>query len=298
MHTLAEPRDGRLAATFVSDHQIQDVMNDSLVGKIMNRVFADFVMPSRLHEYRGLLQGALDAGYVITSIEQFWRSKAGPGPTPSNPFLILRHDVDTDPGTARKMFLIERDLSVVSSYYFRLSTIDARLMSEILDHGGEASYHYEELATVAKRRRPRDTASALALVPEAQDLFAKDIEWFRSETGALAQIVASHGDFVNRRLGVPNWVLLGDPSFRASAGVELETYDNALLDRFSSPIFRHAVPALLGRGDPADAIASHAVGPGPGSSAPLAHRSTYQRHGRPQAVVRRRRVPIARVTKG
>ena len=137
-----------------SSRTTKDVMNDSLVGKIMNRVFADFVMPSRLHEYRGLLQGALDAGYVITSIEQFWRSKAGPGPTPSNPFLILRHDVDTDPGTARKMFLIERDLSVVSSYYFRLSTIDARLMSEILDHGGEASYHYEELATVAKRRRP------------------------------------------------------------------------------------------------------------------------------------------------
>jgi hypothetical protein len=43
------------------------------------------------------------------------------------------------------------------------------------------------------------------------------------------RIVASHGDFVNRRFGIPNSVILADPDFRKHVGVDLETYDDALL---------------------------------------------------------------------
>lgn len=64
---------------------------------------------------------------------------------------MQRHDIDTDVGGARAFFEIEKALGIRASYYFRLSTIDRDLMREINSYGSEVGYHYEELATHAKR---------------------------------------------------------------------------------------------------------------------------------------------------
>jgi hypothetical protein len=77
--------------------------------------------------------------------------------------LVHRHDIDSDLRTARKMFALEVKHGVQASYYFRLSTLDYGFMRDIEAAGGEASYHYEEVATYAKRHRlrpPRRCASA------------------------------------------------------------------------------------------------------------------------------------------
>jgi hypothetical protein len=205
--------------------------------QVWNRCYGDFLMPSRLPAYRALLETALGAGYTIVSVEGAWASIRAGRLDPAGRTLVLRHDIDTGPATAGAMWRIEQELGVSSSYYFRLSTLDLDLMAEIAAAGSEASYHYEELATVAKRHRPRTAADAVHLVPEAQDLFRRNLERLRGRTGLAFRTVASHGDFVNRKLGLLNWTILQEPAFRAAVGIDLETYDAAFMDHVTS---RHA----------------------------------------------------------
>lgn len=81
---------------------------------------------------------------------------------PDAKVFVHRHDIDTDVGGARAFFEIEKALGIRASYYFRLSTIDRDLMREINSYGSEVGYHYEELATHAKRYGLNTPAAALA----------------------------------------------------------------------------------------------------------------------------------------
>lgn len=201
---------------------------------VWHRVYADFAMPSRLGAYQRLLEAALDAGYAIVSIEWLWdRIRAGTLDLNAR-YLVLRHDVDTDPGTGRAMWAIERSVGANGSYFFRLSTVDLELISEIGQSGGQVGYHYEELASIAKERRLRTRAEALAHLPEAMERFARNLERLRLRTGQSMRVAAAHGDFVNRSLGVPNWALLTDLDFRIEVGIDLEAYDAAFMDHVSS----------------------------------------------------------------
>ena len=99
--------------------------------------------------------------------------------------MVLRHDVDTDPGTAAAMWDIDRGLAVESSYFFRLSTLAPALMADIAAGGSEASYHYEELSSVAKRRRLRNRSDALRALPEARERFSENFQKLRVVTRGL-----------------------------------------------------------------------------------------------------------------
>jgi len=226
----------------------------TILARARDRTYSDFLMGSRLDLYRGMLESALGAGYRILSIEQAWRLIEDERFDPARRHLVLRHDVDTDPGTAAAMWEIERALGIMSSYYFRLSTLDPSLMARIGADGGEASYHYEELATVAKRRGLRSRTVVEAHIPEARARFAQNLARIRASTGLPLRVVASHGDFVNRRLGIPNWVILDDPAFRKEVGIDLEAYDRALLDRLTIQHSDVPYPRYWEPGDPADAI--------------------------------------------
>lgn len=204
---------------------------------IWNRVYGDFLMPSRLDQYRRLLQSALTAGYSVVSVERFWQSIVSGAVNPLRRYLVLRHDIDIGPHTAGAMWRMEQAMGVEGSYYFRLSTLDTNLMRAIDDAGSQASYHYEELASVIKRHRLRTREDALTHMPEAQDRFRKNLARLRARTGLPMRVVAAHGDFVNRHLGLMNWAILADQEFRRDVGVELEAYDDAFMHHVSS---RHA----------------------------------------------------------
>jgi hypothetical protein len=205
----------------------------SSVRTVGHRIYADFLMPSRLGVYGALLRSLREAGYSVVAVESFWERTTSGSPL-DGPFAVLRHDVDTDPATARAMWEIEQEVGVQGSYFFRLSTVDLPLIREIAASGSAVSYHYEELATVAKRRRIRTADEAARCIPEAQAEFLRNIRDLRAATGLPMHVVASHGDFVNRRLGVPNWVILDDPAFRRAAGITLETYDEQAMEHVTS----------------------------------------------------------------
>jgi hypothetical protein len=224
-----------------------------ILHTISDRIYADFLMPSRLSEYGRMLETALEHGYRIMSVEHFWDLAKG-SPMDDSRRFILRHDIDTDPRTAAAMWRIEQSLGIESSYYFRLSTLDRALARSIGEGGSQVSYHYEELATIAKRRGLRDPDRALAHLPEAQDLFAGNIARLRAETGFPMRVVASHGDFVNRIIGVPNWRILEDRAFRDEVGVDLEVYDQAVMQLVSSRHSDTLHPTYWRTGDPVDAV--------------------------------------------
>lgn len=221
---------------------------------VRDRLVADFFMASRLDAYEDLLRHALEHHYAIVPIERYWDSVTAGTGVPGQRYLLLRHDIDTDPGTAGMMWQIEHELQVRGSYFFRLSTLDIGLMQAIAARGGEASYHYEELATVAKARRPRTAAAAEALLPEARELFAANLERLRAMTGLPMSVVASHGDFLNRRLGVKNTTVLADMSFRNEMMISLETYDVPFLDTVTSYHRDLLYPDQWMHGDPYAAI--------------------------------------------
>jgi hypothetical protein len=223
--------------------------------KLLNRLYADYLMPSRMAEYEALLRKAAQAGYRQLSVRAFYREvHAGEDP---GKVLVHRHDIDSDLRTARKMFDLEVKHGIRASYYFRLSTLDYGFMREIEAAGGEASYHYEEVATYAKRHRLRCGDSVRERFPEIREMFVRNFTRIREQLGMQMATVASHGDFANRRLKVINHELLRDEQLRLRCGIECESYDTELLRHFDLYISDRPYPVYYYPISPFAALGQH-----------------------------------------
>ena len=219
---------------------------------VLNRLYGDYLMPSRMADYEALLGAAQDAGYRQLSVRDF----LAPPATGRAPTLVHRHDIDSDVRTAAKMFHLEARHGVGASYYFRLSTLDYGLMREIEAYGSEASYHFEEVADYAKRHSIKDPALIRERFPSIRAEFRQNLARIEQALGKKLVTVASHGDFANRRLQVINNEILRDVAFRRRCGISCETYDPELLAQFdlyisdrAHPVYFHpmAPRAALGR---------------------------------------------------
>jgi len=208
---------------------------------VVQRLYSDYLMPSRLQEYDALLQAARDAGYRQQSLRDFVRPRAA---VLREPTLVHRHDIDSDVRTAAKMFAIEARHGITSSFYFRLSTLDYGLMREIEAYGSEASYHFEEVADFAKRHHLKDADAVRRRFPEIRSAFLANLGTIESTLGIKLRTVASHGDFANRRLKIINNEILLDPAFRAQCGILCEAYDADLLAQFDKYISDRPPPVL------------------------------------------------------
>ncbi|WP_296944862.1 hypothetical protein [uncultured Massilia sp.] len=224
---------------------------------LLNRLYSDYLMPSRLREYEALLAAARQAGYRQLSVRDFYRAVRDTDGQ-AGKVLVHRHDIDSDVRTARKMFALERKHGVGASYYFRLSTLDYGFMRDIEAAGSEASYHYEEVATFAKRHRLRRGDDVRARFPEIRELFVRNFTRIREQLGLPMTTVASHGDFANRRLQVINHELLRDPELRRRCGIECESYDNELLRHFDLYISDRPYPVYYTPLSPFEALGRHA----------------------------------------
>ncbi|MFT3800666.1 MAG: hypothetical protein QM766_05540 [Burkholderiaceae bacterium] len=212
-------------------------------------------MPTRLPEYRRLLTTALDHGYRVISVEEWARLLDQP-PGPSiGKLMVMRHDVDTDAALTIKWSEIERDAGVGASYFYRQTTMDGRVIEAVMRAGFHVSYHFEEIAEVAKERRLGSEQAIRQHMPEMQQRFARNLDAMRARFGLDGRIVCSHGDWMNRRLGVRNLELLRDPAFRQQAGVDYETYDEALMTPLNGYYTDSQPPSYWRRsGSPFDAI--------------------------------------------
>lgn len=230
------------------------------MNAILNRVYADYLMPSRLGEYEALVREVAAAGYAQLSVRDFFRQAYGKAGAPVQPMgrtFVHRHDIDSDLRTARKMFAIESRHGVRASYYFRLCTLDYGFMREIEAAGSEASYHYEEVADFAKRHRLRSADAVRQRFPEIRELFARNVGQIIGRLGMPLTTVASHGDFANRRLKVINHELLRDEALRRRCGIECESYDAELLRCFDIYISDRKHPVYYYPLSPFDALGKY-----------------------------------------
>jgi len=223
---------------------------------MLDRLYCDYLMPSQLATYEEAVRAAGKAGYTQTSVRGYF-DLIRDGRGPAGKVLVHRHDIDTDLRTTRKLFDIEKKHGIRSSFYFRLSTLDVGLMREIEEYGSEASYHYEELATYAKKNRIRDTATLRSRMAQIRADFVANFSGIEQQLGRKMRTVASHGDFANRRLKLNNTEILDDPTLRTLCGIECEAYDRALLDHIDIYIADRPAPQYYYPVSPIDAIRVH-----------------------------------------
>jgi hypothetical protein len=176
------------------------------------------------------------------------------GRTLPDKIIVHRHDIDTDLRTTRKLFESEKKHDIKSSFYFRLSTLDIDLMREIEEYGSEASYHYEELATYAKKNKIKDAAALRDRLPEIRTDFIANFCSIEQRFGRKMRTVAGHGDFANRKLKVNNTEILADPQLRQRCGIEVETYDRTLMENIDIYITDRPPPQFYYPSSPLDAL--------------------------------------------
>lgn len=194
---------------------------------LKERIVEDYFKKSRLPEYKKTLQIAKDQGYQMVGVLDFARL-VKTGGLKGKKIYINRHDIDTSPKVAAEMFAIERGIfgeTGSASYYFRETTIDIQLIHELDAYGYETGYHYEELATYAKKYKLRSREEILVEINKVGKVFLSDLERFRKTTGSKSLSIASHGDFINTKFDIQSYEIVRIPEIREKAMIEVEAYD-------------------------------------------------------------------------
>lgn len=155
---------------------------------------------SRWDAYRELLTAALDADYVVISLDEWFQR-----PSDAARVLILRHDVDQQPASALRMDAIERELGCRSTWYFRWRTAHPRVIDVVAAGGGAVGLHYETLTRAVLARGAAGASSDL--VDHCRDELRKEVATFARRYGPTRSI-CPHGD--TRVPGVDNLLLLRD----------------------------------------------------------------------------------------
>jgi hypothetical protein len=144
------------------------------------------------------LASALKENYRIVGVADYLSL-----PKDEESIAVLRHDVDRFPERATRMALLEKNLGVHSTYYFRWDAKSGNFpemhIIETKLYGHEVGYHYENLSEL------RDKEKALADFEDKLAMFRKI---------APVRTVAMHGA---PRVRVRNADML--------AGVDLSWYD-------------------------------------------------------------------------
>lgn len=117
-------------------------------------------------------------------------------------------------------------------------------MKEINSFGSEASYHYEEIATYCKRFRIRNKEQVIQNLPEIKEMFRKNFKFVEARLGYKLQTVASHGDFVNRKLKIANHFFL-QQDLRDELKIVAEAYDTAITSHYSVTVSDKPYPVYF-----------------------------------------------------
>lgn len=156
-------------------------------------------MDFTLSKYKEILLAIKNEKYEFYTIEEWLSKNIQKG-------VIIRHDVDRRAKNSLKTAILENDLNIKSTYYFRMKqcSFKVNIIKEIQNLGHEIGYHYEELSTANNN------------IDNALINFKKNLLYFRKICNI--RTIAMHGKptskydnrdlFINTNL--ENFDLLGD----------------------------------------------------------------------------------------
>lgn len=231
---------------------------------LKRRLYNDFFRPSKEGEYERILKAARACGYEFHTVLSF-EDVVKNGIEEGKKYLILRRDIDTaDSKILRKMLALEKQYGARATYYFRWNTIDVPLMQDIAVARGEASYHFEEIATYCYKHLIRSKEEMLKHIEEIKDLFIEQIAKFREKTGQSCLTIASHGDYVNSKFKFQNKEIIDD-RVRENCGILREAYDEEHMNKLTCRVadqaemeqFTSKAIAAIERGEPVIELLTH-----------------------------------------
>lgn len=198
-----------------------------MISAVRYRFYQNYLMGSRLSKFRELLLLLKSNGYQFITVQELADRLKGGVPLPQHT-AIIRCDIDSDVQTALDMFRAAQEIGAVATWYWRLSTLDKAGLAEIERSDHENGYHFEEVATFAKRNGLRNSSDVQLHLQDIQEEFSNNLEnLYLSAAGKMPKTVASHGDFANRFLGETNSILI-DETIRTKYGIIAEAYDDWL----------------------------------------------------------------------
>jgi hypothetical protein len=205
-----------------------------------DRLRREYFMRPRLQEFDVLLQFLKSHGYVVFNVFDFAEVVKTNVERPRK-CCIMRIDVDSDPNFCLALSNVLRKNECDASFYFRLCTMDGAVMRELADFGFEVGYHYEELATLAKKYHLKSRHDVIARIDECRSEFRKNFAYFSKVLGSSPATVASHGDFANRKLSQNNTIIVDD-AIRRDLAIYAEAYDDDLVSAFDHSIIDSGPP--------------------------------------------------------
>lgn len=220
---------------------------------LFHRIISDYFLRNRIKLYDSLLELAKKNGYVIMKHSDFFelaKAKA----IGNSKILLIRHDIDSDPKYVHQWLAVEKKHNVKTSYYFRLCTLDRNAMNAVINQGSDCGYHYEELATFVKRNALPLNAKFENYFDEIRNQFEENLKFVEKVCGFKIKSIASHGDFMNRKIGKSNYVFI-DSDFLIKNGIDFESYQSEFVGNYSINIMDYEYPKYYsGNCSPTEAI--------------------------------------------
>ncbi len=194
------------------------------------RLFIEYFKNNRISEYDNIIKKAIDNNYEIISLRDYIEERYDE----EKKLFILRHDIDHFSDGTKMMFNIEKKYGVTSSFYFRNSTYEPKLMKEIEVYGSEASLHFEPIADFVKANpsiKTKDNLFKTDFQDKCLSILKADLDRFRFLCDLPCVTIASHGERENSLVQTPNNYLTEDISTYKYLGIKLEAYNKEMLDK-------------------------------------------------------------------
>ena len=188
----------------------------------------NYIKNNRIREYEIILDKARSSNYEIISLLDYVNHNFDQ----SKNILLLRHDIDHVSFGANLMFELEKKYSAHSSFYFRNSTIDEKLIQEIAEYGSEVSLHFETIADFVKQHKitTKDELYKTNFKQECLHDLKLNLDYFRNKFKLPCLTIASHGEYENALVQTSNNVLTEDTASYAYLGIKLEAYDKNFIE--------------------------------------------------------------------
>lgn len=159
-------------------------------------------MDFTLDKYAALCETIAESRYCSITLADYLKQAK----KDSQPYIILRHDIDRSPQRALDAARVEHRYNIRATYYFRFqrATYVPDILDEIFSLGHEIGYHYETIDKCKGDMR------------KAEKLFEKELSDFRSRYNV--KTVCAHGNPLTRydnksiwqKLKLSDFELLGE----------------------------------------------------------------------------------------